>query len=106
MISKGSLPPPDLMIIDVEGAELDVLKGAKNTIRRFKSIIIFEYADSTSKDANYNKEDLLTFLKQFGYVFWGLMEDQKILDIVSETEIRNNRVANVIAWPESRKFDK
>lgn len=39
--------PPCLMLVDVEGAELDVLRGAQSFVRRVEPLIIFEYHDIT-----------------------------------------------------------
>jgi hypothetical protein len=42
IIKEGGLPPPDLIKIDVEGAEADVLDGAKETIQNYRPILIIE----------------------------------------------------------------
>ncbi len=42
VVNAGEAPPPDLMKIDVEGAELMVLAGALGTIRRQQTIIFAE----------------------------------------------------------------
>ncbi len=39
-VSNGALPPPDVMKIDVEGAELSVLKGAAKVIARSRPTIL------------------------------------------------------------------
>lgn len=39
-VSSGALPPPDVMKIDVEGAELSVLKGAEKVIARSRPTIL------------------------------------------------------------------
>ncbi len=39
-VSENNLPSVDFIKLDVEGAELDVLKGATNTIARFKPILM------------------------------------------------------------------
>jgi FkbM family methyltransferase len=42
MVSRGELRPPDYVIIDVEGAELDVLEGMQNTIKTHRPAILCE----------------------------------------------------------------
>lgn len=42
VISSGEAPPPSLMKIDVEGAEVMVLEGACDTIRRHRPVIFAE----------------------------------------------------------------
>jgi FkbM family methyltransferase len=46
MISAGEIVPPSLMKIDVEGAEVMVLKGARETIRRHRPLIFAEVHSS------------------------------------------------------------
>jgi hypothetical protein len=48
LIKEGSLLPPSLIKIDVEGEEGNVLLGAKDTILRFRPIIICEIHSSNS----------------------------------------------------------
>jgi len=50
--------------IDVEGAELLVLKGAKNTLKDIK-IIYFECNEVHFKEYNYTANDLYDFLNQY-----------------------------------------
>jgi FkbM family methyltransferase len=55
--------PIDFMKVDVEGAELQVFKGAVDTIRRYQPLIVFEHQrDSERYDAAIPQEvyDLLT----------------------------------------------
>jgi FkbM family methyltransferase len=40
LITRQGLEPPDILKIDVEGAELDVLKGAADHVRQVKAIFI------------------------------------------------------------------
>jgi len=39
MVKSGELPPPDFMKIDVEGAEVDVLQGAKSVLENHHPVI-------------------------------------------------------------------
>lgn len=47
MISTGEIAPPALMKIDVEGAEGMVLRGARETIRRYRPLIFAEVHSSS-----------------------------------------------------------
>ncbi|WP_430406170.1 FkbM family methyltransferase [Fluviicola sp.] len=43
-VLEKKIPKVDFIKIDVEGFELQVLKGAELTIKRFKPILVFEYS--------------------------------------------------------------
>jgi FkbM family methyltransferase len=55
------------MKIDVQGYDLEVLKGAKETIKKYKMPIIFEYEKDFEKDLNYKFKDFLNFIKSIDY---------------------------------------
>ncbi|MBC8737351.1 FkbM family methyltransferase [Paraburkholderia sp. UCT31] len=57
----------DVMKIDVEGAELAVLKGAIETLRRYKPTILMEVNAQTCRAAGYEPEELLRFVTDLGY---------------------------------------
>jgi FkbM family methyltransferase len=46
LLARGALPPPDLVKIDVEGAEIAVLQGMRDTIERHHPAIICELHDT------------------------------------------------------------
>jgi FkbM family methyltransferase len=46
LVSGGALPPPALVKIDVEGAELAVLDGMRDTIERHRPAIVCELHDT------------------------------------------------------------
>jgi len=53
--------------IDVEGAELNVLKGGESVIKKFHPMILFEYHDRAVEKFGYKKEEILELLKSWGY---------------------------------------
>lgn len=57
----------DFLKIDVEGAELNVLKGAKNSIYKFKPLIIFESGIGGLEHFNHTPEDLFNFFDSVNY---------------------------------------
>ncbi|MDR7130458.1 FkbM family methyltransferase [Algoriphagus sp. 4150] len=55
--------------IDVEGAELQVLKGALNTLKKHRPIILLEINKDACIAGGYLPEDILALLKPFNYSF-------------------------------------
>jgi FkbM family methyltransferase len=62
LVADGSLPPPNLIKIDVEGHEEQVLRGGLRTIRRHQPVILCDYNDSTTLPS------LESLLLPLGYV--------------------------------------
>lgn len=103
-IERDKFLMPGIIKIDTEGAELEVLKGARRSIELVKPIILFEYSDSTAADADYRKEEIIEFLKPFGYIFFGLSEDQNSLNLISEENFHKEPVANILALQQGMKM--
>lgn len=57
----------DFIKIDIEGGELNALRGAQNTIRRFKPAIMLEINEETYLAAGYRTQDILDILGSSGY---------------------------------------
>lgn len=55
---------PDLIKVDVEGAEVDLLRGAKDTLERYHPVILFECWE---QERGQRKIELLGFLQGLGY---------------------------------------
>ena len=59
----GRLPPPDVLKIDVEGAELTVFRGARHILKTKRPILIFELTRQ-----NWDEESRL--LRDLGYTLF------------------------------------
>lgn len=81
----------DFIKIDVEGAELGVLKGAKNIIKKDKPCIIFEFGLGASEFYGTKPEDIYSYLveecglKIFNLSDWVKMKEPLSLDMFSKT---------------------
>ena len=42
LVADGRIPPPDVLKLDVEGAELMVLEGSRETLRRYRPRVLVE----------------------------------------------------------------
>lgn len=72
LLATNTIPSPDVMKIDVEGAEWAVLRGAEQTIREAQPVMIFEATDHARR-FDYSRHDLLTWLATRGpYTFFSV----------------------------------
>lgn len=58
---------PKLLVIDTEGAELLVLKGAQKTLRKYMPLLIFECEADLLSQHGHSSEMLEAFLATIGY---------------------------------------
>lgn len=78
-----NFPPTELIKIDVEGAELMVLKGAVNFIRQHRPVIIFEFGLGAADHYGVQADDIHRYFSSIGYhvnTLAGFLEDSKGLD--------------------------
>ena len=57
----------DVLKVDVEGAELYVLRGAKDTLQRFHPKVVMEVIPRHLAGMNTTVEQLFSFIKEMGY---------------------------------------
>jgi len=86
----------DVIKIDVEGSELAVLKGARETIIRFKPVILMEVNEETSQAAGYASKALLDYLSEMDYRFEDILYDGSTQPILPG-QLRNFQ--NIVCWP-------
>jgi FkbM family methyltransferase len=64
----------DFIKIDVEGYELDVLKGAKNTIKKFKPKLLIEINNETLTRVGVDRKQIFEWLNDMGYEYENIYE--------------------------------
>ena len=64
---KEGVDNVDLVKLDVEGAELNVLRGMKNTLERQNPRILIELHPNQLKSFGSSPSDIIRFLSEFGY---------------------------------------
>jgi len=74
-VKSEGLDRIDLIKIDVEGAETSVLRGAVQTLRRFKPALLLELSSKNCLAAKSSIEEFLRYLKGLGYIAYGIAGD-------------------------------
>lgn len=76
-VKKNNIKKIDFIKCDVEGAELLVFKGGKESLQKYKPIIFTEMLRKWAAKFDYHPNDIIAFLKNLGYLCF---------------EIKNNRL--------------
>lgn len=66
-IRSASLPPPDLIKIDIEGMELTALRGMRDTLARHRPDLYMEMHGATVEHKDANVRAIVDFVTSCGY---------------------------------------
>lgn len=93
------LPPPDIVKIDVEGAERAVLRGARQTLSEHQPAIVMEYSCINTGNAGYKREELTALLRDLGYRdLYGLYRNRD-RNLYIGAALESCRIWNILALP-------
>ena len=70
VLNENPLARLDLMKIDVEGAELRLLRGALETLRKYRPVLLFEVSEGSLKHQGGSPPELLAFLHTENYLIY------------------------------------
>lgn len=57
----------DMVKLDIEGGELSALRGAVETLRRDRPVILYEAEDQRTRQWNYAASEIVEYLRELGY---------------------------------------
>ena len=91
----------DLIKIDVEGAELAVLRGAEQILKESKPVILFELLDAALRAQGSSACEVLEFLKQRGFSILRFEADGTLAPLAGLEDASSN----LVAVPDARVGD-
>jgi FkbM family methyltransferase len=68
----------DVLKIDVEGAELQVLHGARETLTSCRPVVVIELDDQLLNAMGTSSVEIHNFLASYGYVYNGTFDDANV----------------------------
>ena len=66
IVKERNLPAPDLIKIDVQGAEIDVLKGATETLKSVTDLILEAQVVEYNKGAPL-RDEVISYVESIGF---------------------------------------
>ena len=106
LLRKERIPEPDFIKCDVEGAELMVFQGARDTLDRIDApIILFEVGAEAARGFGLKATeaaDFLSTLDKPGYRFLELLDGEEVRNVMPEHFKSHNQ--NIVAVPKSKHF--
>lgn len=98
-VANANLNRLDFIKIDVDGFEVDVLEGAKETLQRFRPRIMMEFAPYVFQERGRSFKELLSTLRQQGYEAREVQKSKLDLSDDLEKKIPHGESINVILVP-------
>lgn len=98
VVNEIQLSKINLIKIDVEGAEIDVIKSAVNVISQFRPPIIVEYGVNTWPVFGSTIQDLFTIIKSYDYSIYKFDLNNSFTEL-SDSSLITNTYVNLLLAP-------
>jgi FkbM family methyltransferase len=72
LTAELALAKVDFIKLDVDGYEVEVLRGSRRVLSDFRPTVFFEYAPYVIDEKGYDAHEMIRILREFGYRFTDL----------------------------------
>jgi len=99
-VESEALDRLDLLKIDVEGAEMSVLRGGESTLNRLRPVVLLELQDSTLRRQGSSASELTAHLGERDYELCAFSVHSGLLD--RQASVAPGSGVNVVAIPREK----
>lgn len=92
LVVEQGLARVDAIKMDVEGAELEVIKGGLQTLERHKPFLLFELFEAALQKQGASAHAVLAQLKELGYLFYAFGESTGLPHALEQLDSRSQNV--------------
>ena len=92
-LARGEIGRVDVIKMDVEGAELSVLRGAETLFRTSSPVLLCEIEDARIAPWGYNGREIIDLVAGWGYEWSVIGEDGRLEPFTARTEFMGNFLA-------------
>lgn len=100
-VAEKRLDRVDFIKIDTDGHEWAVLSGARETIRKYRPVVLFELALYLLEENNVSFQMIETYFDELGYSLMSSETGQRISSTGVESMVPKNGSMDVVAIPQS-----
>ena len=99
LLSEQAISRLDFLKLDVEGGELDALRGATELLSSFRPVALIEVQDVRTRPWGYAAREIIDFMQQRGYQWYRPTSDGSLTPL--DTSARDYD-GNFVACPRER----
>ncbi|MGH9701340.1 MAG: FkbM family methyltransferase [Candidatus Acidiferrales bacterium] len=100
-IASFPLHRVDVVKLDVEGGEIEALRGAASMLENMRPMLICEVLDATTQVWGYEAREIIEYLRARGYAWFDFQEDGTITPHIIQDYYPH--VRNFLAVPEEKR---
>lgn len=101
-VQENNIKECDLIKVDIEGAELDFLKGGTNFINRCRPIILSEFNPYCAESFGYSFKDISDIASSWGYELYEKKRLKKYLIPIKKVCLSSQEILNILMIPKEK----